>query len=199
MKLIVGLGNPGAKYKNTFHNVGWMVIDKFCDDHGFKFTKDQCNAKVATGTLYGEEVVVAKPQTFMNLSGEAVKPLIKKYGIDEKTELVIVYDDLDLDVGSLRMRLEGSAGTHNGMRNIVKELNTQEFCRLRVGTRTQELKDKEISVLDFVLSKIDYETKKALAPIIDRACVALEEFIEGVDFQRIVEKTNIKAPKKVVD
>ncbi len=190
MFLIVGLGNPGAKYKNTFHNVGFMVVDEFAKRNKLKFTKTECDAKVASGKVLGVDVVVAKPETFMNLSGESVRQLVRKYGIDEVAELIVVYDDLDLPVGSIRVRQEGSAGTHNGMRNIVKELYTTEFPRLRIGTKTQQVKDKEIEIIDFVLSKIDYETLNVLKGVIDTACIALEDFVKGLDFQRIEEKTN---------
>lgn len=191
MMLVVGLGNPGAKYRNTYHNVGFEVADALSAKLGVRFTKSVCDAKVAECKKLG--VIIAKPQTFMNLSGESVKKLVRAYGIDEARELIVCYDDVDLPIGKLRLREEGSAGTHNGMRNIVSELGTQEFMRLRVGTKTAELKDGEIALLDFVLSKIDYKYHEDVQKAIKNGVYALESLIKGVDFARVQEKLNIQS------
>lgn len=191
MMLVVGLGNPGAKYRNTYHNVGFDVADALSAKLGVRFTKSVCDAKVAECKKSG--VIIAKPQTFMNLSGESVKKLVRAYGIDEARELIVCYDDVDLPIGKLRLREEGSAGTHNGMRNIVSELGTQEFMRLRVGTKTAELKDGEIALLDFVLSKIDYKYHEDVQKAIKNGVYALESLIKGVDFARVQEKLNIQS------
>ena len=189
--LVVGLGNPGGKYRNTYHNVGFEVADALSAKLGVRFTKSVCDAKVAECKKLG--VIIAKPQTFMNLSGESVKKLVRAYGIDEARELIVCYDDVDLPIGKLRLREEGSAGTHNGMRNIVSELGTQEFMRLRVGTKTSELKDGEIALLDFVLSKIDYKYHEDMQKAIKNGVYALESLIKGVDFARVQEKLNIQS------
>ena len=191
MMLVVGLGNPGGKYRNTYHNVGFEVADALSAKLGVRFTKSVCDAKVAECKKLG--VIIAKPQTFMNLSGESVKKLVRAYGIDEARELIVCYDDVDLPIGKLRLREEGSAGTHNGMRNIVSELGTQEFMRLRVGTKTSELKDGEIALLDFVLSKIDYKYHEDMQKAIKNGVYALESLIKGVDFARVQEKLNIQS------
>ncbi|MCQ2409098.1 MAG: aminoacyl-tRNA hydrolase [Clostridia bacterium] len=190
MIVIVGLGNPGAKYKNTYHNVGFMIADSLAKKLKVKFTKTECDAKTLKANYKGTDFVIAKPETFMNLSGNAVKQLVKKYDCDVSNELMICYDDVDLPVGNTRLRAEGSAGSHNGMRNIVAELNTTEFKRLRVGIKNEKIKNKEIELIDLVLSKVDYEDKENLEKGIDKASDALIRFIEGVDIQRISETVN---------
>lgn len=192
MMLVVGLGNPGMKYKNTYHNVGFMVVDALCKKLKVKPDKDECDALTCKANYGGVDFVVAKPQTFMNLSGEAVKKLVRKYCVDEKSELVVCYDDVDLPIGKLRVREEGSAGTHNGMRNIVALIGTQEFKRVRVGTKTEHLAQHEVQLIDFVLSKVDFESKQILQGAIDNAVEALLDIVAGVDIQRIQEKVNRK-------
>ncbi len=188
MMLVVGLGNPGAKYKDTYHNIGFKLVDALAERLGVKFSKNICDAKVAE--CKKADVVLAKPQTFMNLSGEAVKKLLRTYDIDAQSQLIVCYDDVDLPIGKLRLREEGSAGTHKGMRSIVDELGTQGFCRLRVGARTPLLADGEISLIDFVLSKIDYQYKEQLQAALNNGVLALEDLIKGVPFARVQEKLN---------
>ena len=192
MILIVGLGNPGMKYKNTYHNVGFMAVDALAKKCKVKIAKSECDALTCKAIYKGVDFVIAKPQTYMNLSGEAVKKLVRAYDVDEKSQLVVCYDDVDLPIGKLRVRQEGSAGTHNGMRNIVKELNTQEFTRVRIGTKTVELAQHEVELIDFVLSKVDFDSKQVLTTAIESAVEAFEMFIEGDDIQRIQEKINRK-------
>lgn len=190
MLLIVGLGNPGMKYKNTYHNVGFMVVDALAKKYKVKVSKSECDALTAKANFKGVDFVLAKPQTYMNLSGEAVKKLVRAYDVDEQSELVVCYDDIDLPIGKLRVREEGSAGTHNGMRNIVKELNTQSFKRVRVGTKTMQLAKREVELIDFVLSKVDFDSKQVLQGGIDGAVEAIEGIIEGLDIARIQERAN---------
>ncbi len=192
MILIVGLGNPGMKYKNTYHNVGFMAVDALAKKLKVKIAKSECDALTCKAKYKGVDFVLAKPQTYMNLSGEAVKKLVRAYDVDEQNELVVCYDDVDLPLGKLRIREEGSAGTHNGMRNIVKELNTQQFKRVRIGTKTSELAQHEVELIDFVLSKVDFESKQVLQGAIESAVDCFEMLIEGDDIQRIQEKINRK-------
>lgn len=188
MMLVVGLGNPGAKYKDTYHNIGFKLVDALAERLGVKFSKNICDAKVAE--CKKADVILAKPQTFMNLSGEAVKKLLRTYDIDAQSQLIVCYDDVDLPIGKLRLREEGSAGTHKGMRSIVDELGTQGFCRLRVGARTPLLADGEIALIDFVLSKIDYQYKEQLQAALNNGVLALEDLIKGIPFARVQEKLN---------
>jgi len=190
MIAIVGLGNPGAKYKNTYHNVGFMIVDALAKKLKVKFSTTECDAKTVKSNYKGVDFVLAKPETFMNLSGNAVKQIVRKYDVDEKSELIICYDDVDLPTGKTRIREEGSAGSHNGMRNIVAELNTTEFKRIRVGIKNEKIKNKEINLIDLVLSKVDFEDKETLEKGINKAVDALIEILEGVDIQRVEEKLN---------
>ncbi|HEX2059648.1 MAG TPA: aminoacyl-tRNA hydrolase, partial [Thermoanaerobaculia bacterium] len=132
MKLIVGLGNPGPEYERTRHNVGWQVIDAFAKKFRIEVTRHEKNALTGTGRVAGGSVMVAKPLTYMNLSGDAVRLLVNAY-VESTQDLIVVYDDIDLPLGKLRIRPNGSAGTHNGMRSIISILQTEQFPRLRVG------------------------------------------------------------------
>lgn len=190
MILVVGLGNPGMKYKNTYHNAGFMAIDALAKRLKVKFDKTECDSRICKGNYKGVEFVLAKPETYMNLSGEAVKKLVARYDVDVAHELIVCYDDVDLPIGKLRIREEGSAGTHNGMRNIVKELYTQDFKRVRIGTKTEQLAQKEVELIDFVLSKVDFDNKQILQCAIDKADDAILALIEGLDIQRVQEIAN---------
>ena len=142
MYVVVGLGNPGTRYRNTYHNIGFMVADALAKKCKLRFSGKECAALTAKGRAGGVPFVIAKPQTFMNLSGESVKQLVRKY-CDTEDELIVVYDDADLPVGRMRLREEGSAGTHNGMRSIVAELNTTSFKRIRIGIKTDGTDKKD--------------------------------------------------------
>lgn len=190
MILVVGLGNPGMKYKNTYHNVGFMLVDEVAKKLKVKFDKTECDARTCSGKYKGVDFVLAKPQTYMNLSGEAVRKLVNRYDVDVENNLIVCYDDVDLPIGKLRIREEGSAGTHNGMRNIVKELGTQNFKRVRIGTKTDELAQKAVELIDFVLSKVDFDNKQILQSALDKADDAVCELMEGVDIQRVQENAN---------
>lgn len=189
MYVVVGLGNPGTRYRNTYHNIGFMTADALAKKCKLRFTGKECAALTAKGRSGGVQFVVAKPQTFMNLSGESVKQLVRKY-CDSTEELIVVYDDADLPVGRMRFRAEGSAGTHNGMRSIVSELNDTSFKRLRIGIKTEELAQKEVDIVDLVLSKVDYADKPAIERCIDEGADAILRLIAGEDIQRIEERLN---------
>lgn len=189
MYVVVGLGNPGARYRNTYHNIGFMTADALAKKCKLRFTGKECAALTAKGKIGSVPFVLAKPQTFMNLSGESVKQLVRKY-CDGTDELIVVYDDADLPVGRMRFREEGSAGTHNGMRSIVAELGTTSFKRLRIGIKTDELAAKEVDIVDLVLSKVDYADKQAIDKCVDEAAEAVAELIAGKDIQRIEERIN---------
>lgn len=133
MFLIVGLGNPGEQYVRNRHNVGFQCVKYLADRHGLRFDEKQHKARIASGMIAGQRVVLAKPFTFMNDSGMSVAPLVRWYKIDPASELLVIYDDLDLPFGTIRMRADGSSGGQNGMKSIIAQLGTQEFPRLRVG------------------------------------------------------------------
>jgi peptidyl-tRNA hydrolase, PTH1 family len=132
MSLIVGLGNPGPRYENTRHNIGFRVVDELARKHGLTFGKTESRALVASGTILGKRVLLAKPLTYMNVSGEAVAPLARFYKV-EPSQILVIHDDLDIPPGTLRLRKSGSAGGQNGLKHILERMGTQEIPRLRVG------------------------------------------------------------------
>ena len=172
MIVVVGLGNIGSEYNNTYHNMGFSVLNRFAEKNGFVFNKNKFSGSVAEGMYKGEKVVLIKPSTYMNLSGTSVKKAVSMYKLD-LTQLLVVYDDIDLPVGAIRVRKSGSAGTHNGMRNIVLELGSNEFPRLRVGIG----RDERMNLADYVLSHVSSENKEKLDPAFDTAVNVIEQFI----------------------
>lgn len=133
MKIVVGLGNPGDRYAQTYHNVGWIALDVLSDRLNVKLTTKECDSLVGVKSAGGEKIILAKPLTFMNLSGLAVKQLLARYKASPD-DLIVVYDDIDIEKGSFRYREKGSAGTHNGMRDIISQTGTENFARVRIGT-----------------------------------------------------------------
>ena len=190
MKLIVGLGNPEDKYKNTFHNLGFMCIDEVAKKLEIGFNKTKCKALIAETLIGKEKVILAKPQTYMNLSGESVSELVNFYKIMHK-DLIVVYDDYDLVKGSLRIRESGSAGTHNGMRNIVEKLGSTDFARIRIGFKPTE--DMQIPLINYVLSGISEQDKPILDQAISLGAKALYDFALGKEIQKIMQSYNKKA------
>jgi peptidyl-tRNA hydrolase, PTH1 family len=185
MKLIVGLGNPGGEYEATRHNVGWMVVDAFARKFRIEVTKHEKNALTGTGRAGGGSVLVAKPLTYMNLSGDAVKLLLNAYA-DSPDDLMVVYDDIDLPLGRLRIRPNGSSGTHNGMRSIVSSLATERFPRLRFGVRGVNYGER---LRDYVLDEFQPEEQAQVARGIERAVDALFLFARG-DLRRAMNEFN---------
>ncbi len=191
MKLVVGLGNPDDKYKNTFHNLGFMAIDRTAEKLNATFGKEKCRAKIAELKVGREKVILAKPQTYMNLSGESVRELLAFYKIDLK-DLLVIYDDYDLIKGAVRIREEGSAGTHNGMRNIVPLCGTG-FPRIRIGFKPME--KSEIPLINLVLSGIKEEDKSVFDKALESASDAVVEFVKGETIQNVMQKYNYN-PKR---
>ncbi len=178
MKLVVGLGNPGAKYANTRHNVGFMVVDRLARRVGIGLTKRQCNALTALGTISGQRVCLAKPQTYMNLSGDAVACLARFFKVSP-ADLLVVYDDRDLPLGRVRLREKGSAGGQRGMESIIAALGTSDFPRLRIGIG----RPAEVDAVDHVLGSFSAEERPLIEAALDRAVEAVEGVLsEGVDW-----------------
>ena len=175
MKLIVGLGNPGEKYSQTRHNIGWLFIDYLSKIYGIDVEKNKCDALVGETKVNGEKIILAKPLTFMNLSGNAVVKLKKWYKVDNK-DILIIFDDIDIPFGTFRYREKGSGGSHNGMKNIVQMLSTEEISRLRIGLGG--LKHEKQDMEDFVLQKFKKDELKNLEDIFFEASKKVEEFIE---------------------
>ena len=175
MKLIVGLGNPGEKYSQTRHNIGWIFIDYLSKIYGIDVEKNKCDSLVGETKVNGEKIILAKPLTFMNLSGNAVVKLKKWYKVDNK-DILIIFDDIDIPFGTFRYREKGSGGSHNGMKNIVQMLSTEEISRLRIGLGG--LKHEKQDMADFVLQKFKKDELKNLEDIFFEASKKVEEFIE---------------------
>ncbi len=186
MKLIVGLGNPGAEYERSRHNVGWMVVDAFARKFRIAISKHEKEAMTGEGRVAGGSVKIAKPLTFMNLSGDAVKLLVNAY-LDSTDDLLVVYDDIDLPLARLRIRPSGSAGTHNGMRSIVASLATERFPRLRFGVRGAEYPDGRLR--DYVLDDFIAEEAPLVSRGIERAVDALVLFARD-DLRRAMNEFN---------
>jgi PTH1 family peptidyl-tRNA hydrolase len=176
--LFVGLGNPGEAYQATRHNIGFRCVAEFARRHGLTFSGKRAEARIAEGVVGGARVVLARPQTFMNLSGQSVHGLAQWYRVATATRLVVVYDDLDLPFGALRLRERGSAGTHNGMRSVVGQLGTTEVPRLRVGIGACP---PQWNVADFVLARFSRDEEAAMPDVTGRAADALDAVLrEGV-------------------
>ena len=190
MKLIVGLGNPDNKYKNTFHNLGFMTADKIAKELGVEFNKEKCRALVAETKVGMQKVIIAKPLTYMNLSGESVRELVSFYKIPLE-DLLVIYDDFDLNKGAVRIRENGSAGTHNGMRNIIALLGKTNFPRVRIGFKPTE--NLQIPLINLVLSGIKEEDKPTFNKALDTAASAGVAFCKGVEIQKIMQEFNTKA------
>ena len=188
MKLIVGLGNPDKEYNGTFHNLGFSAVNRAAEKLGVAFGKEKCKALLAEACLPSGKAILAKPQTYMNLSGESVRELISYYKIDLR-DLLVIYDDYDLPKGNIRIRESGSAGTHNGMRNIVKELKTENFARVRIGFHP-EGEDLNIPLINLVLSGIREKDAELFGKAVDSAAQAAAEFANGSPVQTIMQKHN---------
>ena len=187
MYLIVGLGNPDNKYLTTYHNLGFMVVDCFCLDNNLQVNQKEHKSLVCKTTIKGEKVIIAKPQTYMNLSGEAVVSLANFYKIPLENVLII-YDDLDLKVGDIRLRKNGSAGTHNGMRNIVNLTGSTQIPRLRIGSKQEE--GSPIATIDYVLMNISKERVEIYKKVFEKASNLIYDFIGYNNFDNLMSKYN---------
>lgn len=176
MFLIVGLGNPTRQYEHTRHNIGFDVIDAIADKYNISISDKSHKALCGKGVIEGTKVVLAKPQTFMNLSGESVAELINYYKMDPETELLVIFDDISLDPGNLRIRKSGSAGGHNGIKNIIAQTGTQDFMRIKVGVGE---KPKGWDLADYVLSRFDKDDRELVEEAIVHAVTAAEMILRG--------------------
>lgn len=185
MKVIVGLGNPGPEYAGTRHNVGWRAVDAFVSKFRMRIDKHEKNAMTGTGRVAGGSVLVAKPLTFMNLSGDAVRLLVNAYA-ESPADLMVIYDDIDLPLGKLRIKPSGGPGTHNGMRSIVSILGTEKFARLRIGIGGV---DSSGRLRDYVLGEFTGDEQPVVERSIERAVDALLLFCRG-DLKRAMNEFN---------
>ncbi|MFN3871006.1 MAG: aminoacyl-tRNA hydrolase [Aquificaceae bacterium] len=178
IRLLVGLGNPGKKYERTRHNAGFMAVDEVLRRLRLHKYTQECLSHLYKTSLQGREVLIAKPQTYMNNSGLAVVNLLEEYGI-EPEEMLVIYDDLDLPLGKLRLRVEGSSGGHHGIESIIKEIKTHKFPRLKIGIGRPKDKNK---VVEYVLSPFGKEEEEVLYRVLNRAGECLLRCVElGVE------------------
>lgn len=189
MIVIAGLGNPGKKYENTRHNMGFLTIDRIAEKNDIKVNKIKHRALVGDGFISDHKVLLVKPQTYMNLSGESLREVMNYYNVDIE-DLIVIYDDFDIETGSLRIRKKGSAGSHNGMKSVIYQLKNDGFPRVRVGIG----KSGSLDWKDFVLGKVGGAESDAISQAISNAADAVECMIsEGIDIA--MNKYNKKKKK----
>ena len=176
MFIIAGLGNPDRQYEGTRHNVGFDVIDRLADKYNIAVDVKKHRALLGKGVIEGQKVILAKPQTYMNLSGESIRSLVDYYKIDGEHELLVIYDDINLGVGQLRIREKGSAGGHNGIKNIIAHLGTQVFPRIRVGVGE---KPSRYDLADYVLGHFSRAEKELMDEGYDHAVKAVGMILSG--------------------
>lgn len=185
MKVLVGLGNPGRQYEETRHNIGFMVIDELADRWNIPLSQSKFKGIFGQGVVNGEKVLLVKPLTYMNLSGETVRPLLDFYKLDIE-DLVVIYDDLDLPVGKLRLRQKGSAGGHNGIKSLIQHLQTQNFNRIRMGI---DRPTNGQSISDYVLGRFSEEERPDIDSTVKKAAEACEEALSK-DFLQVMNTFN---------
>lgn len=176
MFIIAGLGNPEKKYDNTRHNIGFATVDALADKYGIDINESKHKALIGKGIIEGQKVILVKPQTYMNLSGESIREVVDYYKIDPTSEFIVMYDDISLQVGSLRIRTKGSAGGHNGIKNIISMLGTEEFHRIRIGVGE---KPSKMDLADYVLGHFSEEEQETELTAIVKATEAVAMMVNG--------------------
>ncbi|MBI3193834.1 MAG: aminoacyl-tRNA hydrolase [Ignavibacteriae bacterium] len=190
MYLIIGLGNPGLEYDGTRHNIGFAVVDAVADQLGLSFKKGLGDYQIAISKLVGSGLILVKPSTYMNRSGQAAKAVMHQYGI-ERTNIVIITDDFHLPLGSVRLRQKGSAGGHNGLTSVIEQLETNEFARIRCGIESSAMPKDMEKITDFVLGRFRKSERSEVKAMIDLARdAAIVAITEG--FQKAMNKFNSK-------
>lgn len=190
MYIIAGLGNPGKKYENTRHNMGFIAIDLLAEEFGIKVDKLKFKSLVGEGRIAGQRVLLMKPQTYMNLSGEAIREAVNFYKIDPG-ELIVIYDDIDIPTGTFRIRKKGSAGTHNGMRSVVYQIQSDQFPRIRVGIGSETKMD----LINYVVGGISKSERELLEDSLVKSAKAAACIVEkGID--KAMNEYNVRPLKK---
>ena len=175
MWIVAGLGNPGKQYLYTWHNMGYLAVDMLADKHGIFLGKEKYKGLWGKGKIAGQDVIIIKPTTYMNNSGECLVEISRFYKVEPKN-IITVYDDIDIAKGTIRVRPKGSAGTHNGMRSIIQLLGTQEFPRVRIGTGPVP---EHWDLVNYVLSEVPQDDRKLINDAFVKACEAVEEIISN--------------------
>lgn len=178
MYVIIGLGNPEPEYANTRHNMGFDTINKIASKYKIAMNRTKFNGIYGSGVIEKEKVILIKPQTYMNLSGQSVREFVNFYKVSSQ-ETIVIYDDIDLEKGKIRIRKKGSSGTHNGMKSVIQELGIQDFTRVRVGIGSPEHKN---DIINYVIGKVTKEEQEILQQGVEKAVLAVEEIlISGID------------------
>lgn len=193
MFIIAGLGNPKKEYDNTRHNIGFETIDALADKYHISVMDVRNKAITGKGMINGQKVILAKPLTFMNLSGESIRPLADYYKIDIETELIVISDDISLPPGQIRVRKSGSAGGHNGLKNIIRQLGSEGFQRIRIGVGE---KPKGYDLADYVLGHFSKEEKPLMKEGVEKALHAAELMLAGQTDQAMNEFNRKVSPKR---
>ena len=188
MYIIAGLGNPKREYDNTRHNIGFALIDALADQYNISVMDMKHKALTGKGMINGQKVILVKPLTFMNLSGESIRPIVDYYKIDVSTELIIISDDISLPPGQIRVRKKGSAGGHNGLKNIIQHLGSEEFQRIRIGVGE---KPAGYDLADYVLGHFSKEEQPLIREGVEKAMKAATMMLEG-DVDRAMNEFNRK-------
>ncbi len=190
--IIAGLGNPGKQYENTRHNLGFLTIDYIAEKNNINVTKNKFKALIGDGTIGGKRVLLVKPQTFMNLSGDSLRDIMNFYKVNPEN-LIVIYDDFDIELGTIRIRKFGSAGTHNGMRSIVSQLGTDRFPRIRVGINSKNKGD----LINFVIGGFSKEEVPLLEDGVKQAALGAECYVKnGIDLAMNRYNSKKKKEKK---
>ncbi|HJH48953.1 aminoacyl-tRNA hydrolase [Merdimonas faecis] len=196
MFIIAGLGNPTLQYRGTRHNVGFDVIDTLADKYNIAVETRKSRALIGKGIIAEQKVLLVKPQTYMNLSGESIGELVSYYKVDEEQELLVIYDDVSLDVGQLRIRRKGSAGGHNGIKDIIRHLGTDVFPRIKIGVGE---KPKGYDLADYVLGHFSREEREMMEEGYQKAAEAVEMILAG-ELDEAMNVFNRKAkPKEAIE
>ena len=178
MYLIIGLGNPEEEYARTRHNMGFDTINKISEKYNIKVNKSKFNALYGTGDIEGEKVILLKPQTYMNLSGTAIRDFMNFYKLSPEN-IIVIFDDLDIEPGIIKIRKKGGPGTHNGIKSVVNEIKSEDFCRIRIGIGNPEYKN---DLLNYILTRIPDDEYKILEKATDNATSAIAEILKnGID------------------
>ncbi|TBL69019.1 aminoacyl-tRNA hydrolase [Paenibacillus thalictri] len=186
MKWFVGLGNPGTQYETTRHNIGFMALDRFAEKHGIKISQSKCKGLLGEGNVGGEKVALLKPMTYMNLSGESMRAYMDFYKV-KLEDLIVVYDDLDTEFGQIRLRYQGSAGGHNGIKSTIQHMGTQTFNRIRIGISRPP---QGYDIADYVLSRFSKEEFSRMPHILDKTVDAMEHLLTQ-PFEKTMAKFNV--------
>lgn len=191
MYIIAGLGNPGRKYELTKHNVGFMALDMYAKKHGVNIEKKKFDGLYCKCNIKGEDVLLVKPQTFMNLSGDCIAQFVNYFKVPHEN-LIVVFDDVEFDMGNIKIRAKGSGGTHNGMRDIVAKLGDGNFPRVRVGIGN----DKSMELFEYVLAPFTHsQIEEIISPACEKVCDALDMYLQD-DIDTAMNKFNTKKQKK---